>query len=64
MDILTHAGKITHEDVIARANAEFDKFKKRQLEEKSAVEVHFEQSLKKLKQAELKVSKAKPVKKK
>ena len=63
-EILTHAGKITHEDAIARANAEFDKFKRRQLEEKSAVEVHFENSLKKLEQLESKVSKAKPPKKK
>jgi hypothetical protein len=63
-EILTHAGKITHEDAISRANAEFDKFKERQLEEKSAVEVHFEQSLKKLDQIESKVSKAKSSKKK
>ena len=63
-DILTHAGKIKHEDAITHANAEFDKFKERQLEEKSVVEVHFEQSLKNLEQIELKVSKAKPTKKK
>jgi hypothetical protein len=63
-DILTHAGKIKHEDAITHANAEFDKFKERQLEEKSVVEVHFEQSLKNLEQIELTVSKAKPTKKK
>jgi len=63
-DILTHAGKITHEAALEHANAEFDKFKKQQLAEKSAVEVHFEKSLKKLEQLESKVSKAKPPKKK
>lgn len=63
-EILTHAGRITHEDAITRANAEFDKFKQRQIKEKSAVEVHFEKSLKKLEQIESKVSKVKPLKKK
>jgi hypothetical protein len=63
-EILTHAGRITHEAALEHANAEFDKFKKKQLAEKSAVEVHFETSLKKLEQLESKVSKAKPPKKK
>jgi len=63
-DILTHAGKITHEAALEHANAEFDKFKQQQLAEKNAVEVHFETSLKKLEQLESKVSKAKPPKKK
>lgn len=57
-EVLTHAGKITHEDVIAQANAEFDKFKNQQLEEKSAGEVDFEASLGGLEQIELKVNKA------
>lgn len=51
-DILTHAGKIAHDDAIAHANAEFDKFKQRQLAEKSAVEEHFEQSIKQLENIE------------
>jgi hypothetical protein len=63
-EILTHAGRITHEAALEHANAEFDKYKKQQLAEKSAVEVHFEKSLKKLEQLESKVSKAKPSKKK
>jgi len=62
-DILTHAGRITHEAALEHANAEFDKFKKQQLAEKSAVEVHFEKNFKKLEQLENKVSKAKPPKK-
>lgn len=63
-EILTHAGKITHEDAIAHANAEFEKFRQLHLEEKSAVEVHFEESLKKLEQIESKVGKASSKKKK
>ena len=63
-EILTHAGKISNEAATEHANAEFDKFKQQQLNEKTAVEVHFEQSLKKLDQLESKVSKAKPPKKK
>lgn len=51
-DILTHAGKISNEAAIEHANAEFDKFKQRQLEEPSPVEKHFEESLKKLEQIE------------
>ncbi len=56
-EILSHAGKITHDDAITLANIEFDKFKQRQLEEKSAVEIDFEKSLQELKQIESKVSK-------
>lgn len=57
MDILTHAGKITNEQALNHANVEFDKFKKRQLESKSRVEVHFEESIKNLEQVESKISK-------
>lgn len=63
-EILTHAGRITHEAALEHANAEFDKFKQQQLAEKTAVEVHFEKSLKKLEQLESKLNKAKPPKKK
>ncbi len=51
-DILTHAGKITHDDAIEYANAEFDKFKKKQLERPSPVEKHFEKTLEALDQVE------------
>ncbi len=54
-EILTHAGKISHEDALAHANAEFDKFKKRQIEEKSPVEIDFENNLKKLEQMAMKI---------
>lgn len=51
-DILTHAGKISNEAAVEHANAEFDKFKQRQLAEPSAVERDFEKSLSELKQIE------------
>lgn len=59
MDILTHAGKISNDAATAHANAEFDKFKKQQLEEKTAVEQHFEESLKKLEQVDKTLGKLK-----
>jgi len=58
-EVLTHAGKITHDDAVFRANAEFDKFKQRQLEAKTVVEIDFEKSLKELNQLETKYSKSK-----
>jgi hypothetical protein len=51
-DILTHAGRISNEAAVEHANAEFDKFKQRQLTEPSAAEKDFTQSLKKLEQIE------------
>ena len=57
-EILSHAGKITHDDALTRANAEFDKFKQRQLEEKSAVEIDFEKSLLELDHIGSEISKA------
>lgn len=53
-DILTHAGKITHEAALQHANAEFDKFKAQQLQAETAVEAHFERSLQQLEQIEKK----------
>lgn len=51
-DILTHAGKISHEAAKEHANIEFDKYNQRQLAEPSPVEAHFEESLKQLKKIE------------
>ena len=51
-DILTHAGKISNEAALEHANAEFNKFKQRQLAEPNMVEKDFEKSLKKLEQIE------------
>lgn len=51
-DILTHAGKISNEAAIEHANAEFDKYKQRQLAEPSIAEKDFEKSLKQLEKIE------------
>jgi hypothetical protein len=51
-DILTHAGKISNEAAIEHANAEFDKYKQRQLAEPSVAEKDFEKSLKQLEKIE------------
>jgi len=53
-DILTHAGKITHDDAIKHANTQFDQFQ----HEKSLVEQHFEESLKQLDRLEDKFKKS------
>lgn len=51
-DILTHAGKISNEAAIEHANAEFDKYKQRQLAEPSAAEKDFEKCLRQLEKIE------------
>lgn len=40
-DILTHAGKISHNAALRKAHEEFERFRVRQLEEPTAVEKHF-----------------------
>lgn len=62
-EILTHAGKIAHEAAIKHAHTEFDKFKQKHLEDKSLVEIHFEESLKKLQEVEGQIKKNKTTKK-
>ena len=47
-DILTHAGRITHQEALAKAEQEYEKFRKQQLEEPSRVELDFEQAIKRL----------------
>lgn len=47
-DILTHAGKVSNEAALEHANAEFDKYRQRQLAEKSRAEKDFEKSLNQL----------------
>jgi hypothetical protein len=54
-EILTHAGKITHEDAMAVANSEFDKFSQARLAEKSIGETDFEKSLNVLEHIEKRV---------
>lgn len=47
-DILTHAGKVSNDLAMQHASLEYDKFKAQAIEDKSAVEEHFEQSIKQL----------------
>lgn len=51
-DILTHAGSVSHDVALEHANAEFDKYKQRQLAEPSTAEKDFEKSLDELKKIE------------
>lgn len=51
-DILTHAGKISHEAAIEKARIEYEKFRKRSLEEPSPVERHFIEAVKEVKKLE------------
>lgn len=51
-DILTHAGKISHEDAIAAAYAEYEKYRQKQINEPSPVERHFLEAVNQVKQIE------------
>lgn len=53
-DILTHAGKISHEAALEKARIEYEKFRKRALEEPSPVERHFIEAVKEVKRLEQK----------
>ena len=48
-DVLTHAGKISHEHAMLKAEAEFERFHHAQLARPSRVEKDFEQAVKHLK---------------
>ncbi|OGU50467.1 MAG: cell filamentation protein Fic [Ignavibacteria bacterium GWC2_35_8] len=58
-EILTHAGAISHEAAISKAETEYEKFHKKLLEKPSEVEKHFEEAVEKLK----KIAPAKKTKK-
>ena len=47
-DILTHAGRTTHQEALAKAEREYEKFRKQQLAEPSRVELDFEAAIKRL----------------
>ena len=47
-DILEHAGKISHEEAVQRAELEFEQFKTKQLAQPSRAEQDFEEAIKKL----------------
>lgn len=47
-DILTHAGRVSHQEALAKAEQEYELFRKQQLEQASHVELDFEQAIKRL----------------
>ena len=51
-DILTHAGKVSHEAALARAEAEFEKFRRIEDAKPSPVEQHFIEAIEQVKQIE------------
>lgn len=59
-EILTHAGKVSHEVATAKANAEFDRYRALTADAKSAVEAHFEAATKDVKRIEGARKTAKP----
>ena len=50
LEILTHAGRVSHEVALAKAEGEFEKFQIKQLSRPTEVEKHFEAMVKKLKE--------------
>ena len=50
--ILTHAGRISHEEALLKAEGEFDKFRQAQAALPQPVDQHFEQTLDELKKIE------------
>ena len=49
-EILTHAGGMSHEIAMTKAEAEYDKYHQQQLSRPSEVEKHFEAAVEKIKQ--------------
>lgn len=60
-DILTHAGKISHEAAIEKARTEYEKFRKQVLNEPTPVERHFIQAVREVKKLE--TNKSRPTRK-
>lgn len=51
-DILTHAGKMSHENALEAAYAEYEKYRQKQINEPSPVERHFLAAVNQVKQIE------------
>jgi len=51
-DILTHAGMVSHEEAIEKARIEYEKYRKKLLEESSPVERHFIEAVSEVKELE------------
>ena len=49
-DILTHAGKVSHEAALARAEAEFETFRRIENARPAAVERHFVEAIEQVEQ--------------
>ncbi len=58
-DLLTHAGTISHDQALAKAQSEFEKFRAIEDPKPRAVDVHFEKAIEQAKQ----IAAAKPKKK-
>jgi hypothetical protein len=61
-DLLTHAGSITHDAALAKAQSEFDKFRVIEDAKPQPVDVHFENALEQAKQIAATKTKRKPKK--
>lgn len=51
-EILSHAGTISHEDALVKAQAEYDKYRQQHLNDPSPVEKHFIEAVEEVKQLE------------
>lgn len=51
-DILTHAGRVSHQEALENAHAEYDKYRQQRLNEPSLVEQHFLEAVNEIKQLE------------
>jgi hypothetical protein len=52
-DILSHAGKISHEEALDRARAEYAKYQQQRVDVPSLVELHFLEAIKEVEKAVL-----------
>ncbi|MFH1744206.1 MAG: RhuM family protein, partial [bacterium] len=51
-EILTHAGKVSHEAAVEKSRIEYEKYRQQRLEAPSPVESHFAEAVKELKKLE------------
>ena len=51
-EILSHAGTISHEDALAKAQAEYEKYRQKHLNDPSPVERHFIEAVEEVKRLE------------
>jgi hypothetical protein len=62
-DILTHAGKVSHEAALAKAEGEYEKFRLLEANKPSAVEADFQATVKQLEESSKKLTPPKPKRK-